>query len=119
MVNHYYISNNHKKAISQLLNLDTVTSYDLAQFQKVPFMIHLNGLKGGINHTYGGELTSCQRCLMCWESKTRIPFNLVNDFSPNRGIRPLHSETVISFRLDSAKSEARLVIIKVKMSRKI
>lgn len=31
---HYGISNNHKKAISRLLNLDTVTSYDLAQFQR-------------------------------------------------------------------------------------
>ena len=53
---HYGISNNHKKAIAQLLGKKKVTSYDLAMFQKVPFMIHLNGLKGGINHTYGGEI---------------------------------------------------------------
>ncbi len=33
-----------------------ITDYDLAQFQKVPFMIHADDLKGGINHTYGGEI---------------------------------------------------------------
>lgn len=42
--------------IAQLLGKDKVTNYDLAQFQKVPFMIHGNNLKGGINHTYGGEI---------------------------------------------------------------
>jgi lipoteichoic acid synthase len=53
---HYGISNNHRAAIAQLLGKDKVTNYDLAQFQKVPFMIHATGLKGGINHTYGGEI---------------------------------------------------------------
>lgn len=53
---HYGISNNHKKAIAQLLGKDKVTDYDLVNFQKVPFMIHMNGLQGGINHTYGGEI---------------------------------------------------------------
>ena len=53
---HYGISNNHKKAIAQLLGKKSVTSYDLAMFQKVPFMIHMPGLQGGINHTYGGEI---------------------------------------------------------------
>ncbi|KRN90384.1 LTA synthase family protein [Ligilactobacillus ceti] len=53
---HYGISNNHKKAIADLLHKKEVDSYDLAMFQKVPFMIHFPGLKGGINHTYGGEI---------------------------------------------------------------
>ncbi|TPR14564.1 LTA synthase family protein [Apilactobacillus timberlakei] len=53
---HYGISNNHRPAIAQLLHKKNINSYDLAQFQKVPFMIHMNGLKGGINHTYGGEI---------------------------------------------------------------
>ena len=53
---HYGISNNHRPAIAQLLHKKTITSYDLAQFQKVPFMIYSKGLKGGINHTYGGEI---------------------------------------------------------------
>ncbi|VDG17485.1 LTA synthase family protein [Lactiplantibacillus mudanjiangensis] len=53
---HYGISNNHRSAIAQLLGKKSVTNFDLAQFQKVPFMIHMKGLKGGINHTYGGEI---------------------------------------------------------------
>lgn len=53
---HYGISNNHKPAIAKLLGKKKVTNYDLANFQKVPFMIHMPGLKGGINHTYGGEI---------------------------------------------------------------
>jgi len=53
---HYGISENHQPAIAQLLGKDKVTNYDLANFQKVPFMIHATGLKGGIDHTYGGEI---------------------------------------------------------------
>lgn len=53
---HYGISENHKPAIAQLLGKKSVDNYDLANFQKVPFMIHGTGLQGGINHTYGGEI---------------------------------------------------------------
>ncbi|MGX6465783.1 LTA synthase family protein [Leuconostoc falkenbergense] len=53
---HYGISENHQPAIAQLLGKDKITNYDLANFQKVPFMIHATGLKGGNNHTYGGEI---------------------------------------------------------------
>ncbi|WWY82299.1 LTA synthase family protein [Pediococcus pentosaceus] len=53
---HYGISNNHKPAIAKILGLKGVTNYDLAMFQKVPFMIHSPGLKGGVNHNYSGEI---------------------------------------------------------------
>lgn len=53
---HYGISNNHKPAIAEITGKKKVTNYDLAMFQKVPFMIQMPGLKGGINHTYGGEI---------------------------------------------------------------
>lgn len=53
---HYGISNNHKPAIAKILGKKKVTNYDLAMFQKVPFMIQMPGLKGGVNHTYGGEI---------------------------------------------------------------
>lgn len=55
---HYGISQNHKPAIAQLLDKKNgkVNNFDLAQFQKVPLMIHANNLPGGINHTYGGEI---------------------------------------------------------------
>ncbi len=35
---------------------ETWTKFDTTQKQRVPFMIHMNGLKGGIKHTYGGEI---------------------------------------------------------------
>ncbi|MGR3742057.1 LTA synthase family protein [Companilactobacillus sp. DQM5] len=53
---HYGISGNHKKAVAKLLNKDKFNDFDNTQFQRVPFMIHMDGLKGGINHTYGGEI---------------------------------------------------------------
>ena len=53
---HYGISNNHKAAIAKILGKKKVTNYDLAMWQKVPFMINAEGLQGGINHTYGGEI---------------------------------------------------------------
>ncbi|WP_125769416.1 LTA synthase family protein [Lapidilactobacillus wuchangensis] len=53
---HYGISGNHKPAVAKLLGQKKFTDFDNAQFQKVPFMIHMDGLKGGINHTYGGEI---------------------------------------------------------------
>lgn len=53
---HYGISNNHRPAIAKLLGKKKVTNYDLAMFQKVPFMIHAPGVQGGVNHTYGGEI---------------------------------------------------------------
>ena len=53
---HYGISNNHQPAIAQILHKKKVTNYDLAMFQKVPFMINMPGLKSGIDHTYGGEI---------------------------------------------------------------
>lgn len=82
---HYGISNNHKKAIAQLLNLDTVTGYDLAQFQKVPFMVHLNGIKGGINHTYGGEIDVMPTLLDLLGIENKDTIQLGNDLlSSNR-----------------------------------
>ncbi|MDF7637362.1 LTA synthase family protein [Leuconostocaceae bacterium ESL0958] len=53
---HYGISENHQPAIAKLLGKDSVNNYDLANFQKVPLMIHGTGLQGGIDHTYGGEI---------------------------------------------------------------
>ncbi|WP_373443518.1 LTA synthase family protein [Lacticaseibacillus paracasei] len=53
---HYGISNNHKKAMTKLTNISGFNDYNNAMYQRVPFMIHMSGLKGGINHTYGGEI---------------------------------------------------------------
>ena len=53
---HYGISGNHHKASAQLLDKDSFNNFDNLQFQRVPLMFHMPGLKGGINHTYGGEI---------------------------------------------------------------
>lgn len=53
---HYGISGNHHRASAQLLNKDSFNNFDNLQFQRVPLMFHMPGLKGGINHTYGGEI---------------------------------------------------------------
>ncbi len=53
---HYGISGNHHKASAQLLDQSTFNNFDDLQFQRVPLMLHMPGLKGGINHTYGGEI---------------------------------------------------------------
>ena len=53
---HYGISGNHHKASAQLLDKDSFNNFDNLQFERVPLMFHMPGLKGGINHTYGGEI---------------------------------------------------------------
>ncbi|WP_119326501.1 LTA synthase family protein [Companilactobacillus musae] len=57
---HYGLnSEQHADGLSTLLGKtpDTWTEFDTTHtMQKVPFMIHMDGLKGGINHTYGGEI---------------------------------------------------------------
>lgn len=53
---HYGISGNHHKASAQLLKQDSFNDFDNLNFQRVPLMFHMKGLKGGIDHTYGGEI---------------------------------------------------------------
>ncbi|GEA95120.1 alkaline phosphatase [Weissella viridescens] len=56
---HYGISNSENKALAPILGKDPDkwNANDNAQLQRVPFMIHIPGYKGGfINHTYGGEI---------------------------------------------------------------
>ncbi|WP_239256962.1 LTA synthase family protein [Listeria ilorinensis] len=52
---HYGISDNHADAMSQILGTD-YNAYQNAQAQRVPLMIHVPGVEGGINTTYGGEI---------------------------------------------------------------
>lgn len=53
---HYGISGNHHKASAQLLGKDSFNDFDNLNFQRVPLMFHMKGLKGKIDHTYGGEI---------------------------------------------------------------
>ncbi|GFZ27498.1 LTA synthase family protein [Lactobacillus corticis] len=53
---HYGISGNHHAASAELLGQKTFNDFDNVQFQRVPLIINMKGLKGEINHTYGGEI---------------------------------------------------------------
>ncbi|GCF95737.1 alkaline phosphatase [Enterococcus florum] len=58
---HYGISTSRNPDLAPLLgqSKETWSNFDNAQMQRVPYMIHLPGQdKGGINHTYGGEVDS-------------------------------------------------------------
>jgi len=52
---HYGISKNHNKAMETVLGKE-VTPEVSAELQEVPLIIHSPGLKGGVNHTYGGQI---------------------------------------------------------------
>ncbi|CAM5188865.1 Glycerol phosphate lipoteichoic acid synthase OS=Lysinibacillus sphaericus OX=1421 GN=LS41612_03250 PE=3 SV=1 [Lysinibacillus sphaericus] len=51
---HYGISDNHNAAMEQVLGKE-ITPYESANLQRVPLFIHVPGMQGGINHTYGGQ----------------------------------------------------------------
>jgi lipoteichoic acid synthase len=57
---HYGLSESDYSALAPLLGKDKEdwTDYDTIQMQKVPYMIHMPGLKGGIRHELGGEIDS-------------------------------------------------------------
>lgn len=52
---HYGISENHNKAMSQILGKE-ITPYEHAQLQRVPLFIHVPGIKGGVIHEFGGQI---------------------------------------------------------------
>ncbi|KMY52874.1 glycerol phosphate lipoteichoic acid synthase [Bacillus sp. FJAT-27231] len=52
---HYGISDNHNKAMSIVMNKE-VGKFENAQLQRVPLFIHVPGVKGGVQHQYGGQV---------------------------------------------------------------
>ncbi|MBA1394835.1 DUF229 domain-containing protein, partial [Lactobacillus sp. XV13L] len=57
---HFGLNEGDESALAPLLNRDqnTWTEFDHLLLQRVPFMIHMPGLKGGIQKQYGGEIDS-------------------------------------------------------------
>ncbi|KRK78693.1 LTA synthase family protein [Companilactobacillus nodensis] len=54
---HYGLNATQDKVVAPMLGYDTNNSdFNEVQMQRVPFMIHMKGLKGGLNDTYGGEI---------------------------------------------------------------
>ncbi|MET4563180.1 lipoteichoic acid synthase [Lysinibacillus parviboronicapiens] len=52
---HYGISDNHNKAMEQVIGKD-ITPYESTNLQRVPLLIHVPGMQGETNHTYGGQI---------------------------------------------------------------
>ena len=52
---HYGISENHNKAMEQIIGKE-ITPFENTNLQRVPLLIHVPGMEGGINHTYGGQV---------------------------------------------------------------
>jgi lipoteichoic acid synthase len=53
---HYGISENHNEAMKKVLGVDEITPTINAQLQEVPLFIHVPGVKGSVQHQYGGEV---------------------------------------------------------------
>lgn len=51
---HYGISDNHNEAMEQVIGKE-ITPFESANLQRVPLLIHVPGMQGETNHTYGGQ----------------------------------------------------------------
>ncbi|MBP2243252.1 lipoteichoic acid synthase [Cytobacillus eiseniae] len=51
---HYGISQNHNKAMEQVLGHE-VDAFESTGLQRVPLLIRVPGIEGGVNHEYGGQ----------------------------------------------------------------
>ena len=84
---HYGVSNGRNHTLAPLLGKSSSSwnNYDNAQMQRVPYMIHVPGQdKGGINHTYGGEVDSLPTVLHLLGVDTKDFVQLGQDlFSPD------------------------------------
>ncbi|MBS4208436.1 LTA synthase family protein [Bacillus sp. FJAT-50079] len=52
---HYGISQNHNKAMAKVLEKE-ITPFEGAGLQRVPLLIRVPGMEGGVNHEYGGQI---------------------------------------------------------------
>ena len=53
---HFGISQNHNKAMEQVLGKEVTPFVSKAELQRVPLFIRVPGIEGGVNHTYGGQI---------------------------------------------------------------
>lgn len=52
---HYGISENHNKAMEKVLGKE-ITPFENAGLQRVPLLIRVPGIEGGVNHEYAGQI---------------------------------------------------------------
>jgi lipoteichoic acid synthase len=75
---HYGISENHNKAMEQLLGKE-INEFENAGLQRVPFFIHASGIEGGVNHTYGGQMDILPTLLHLLGTETKDYLQLGTD----------------------------------------
>ncbi|MFK2827230.1 LTA synthase family protein [Bacillus sp. B190/17] len=80
---HYGISDNHNKAMSIVTGKE-VGKFENAQLQRVPLFIHVPGVKGGVQHQYGGQIDLMPTVLHLLGIDTKDYVHMGTDlFSPN------------------------------------
>jgi lipoteichoic acid synthase len=75
---HYGISENHNKAMEQVLGKE-INEFENAGLQRVPFFIHASGIEGGVNHTYGGQMDILPTLLHLLGTETKDYLQLGTD----------------------------------------
>ena len=73
---HYGISDNHNAAMSKVMGKE-INSFENAQLQRVPLIVRVPGVKGGVQHQYGGEIDVLPTLYTYLEQIQKIMFNLV------------------------------------------
>ncbi|MED4225119.1 LTA synthase family protein [Neobacillus cucumis] len=53
---HYGLSENHNTAMAKVLGVPKITPTINASLQETPLFIHVPGVKGGVQHQFGGEV---------------------------------------------------------------
>nr|WP_245328726.1 LTA synthase family protein [Lactobacillus colini] len=89
---HYGLSDSEYTALAPLLgrSASSWSEYDTIQEQKVPFMIHMAGLKGGINNELGGEIDVLPTLLHLLGVNTKNYIQFGSDL-----LSPQHRQVVI------------------------
>ncbi|WP_454016110.1 LTA synthase family protein [Bacillus sp. Marseille-Q7846] len=88
---HYGISDNHNKAMSQLMGKE-INSFESTQLQRVPLMIRVPGIKGGVQHQYGGAIDVLPTLLHLLGTDTKNYVQFGSDL-----LSPEHKQ-VVAFR---------------------
>ena len=91
---HYGISDNHNKAMGQVMGKE-ITPYESANLQRVPLFIHVPGMQGGTNHTYGGQTDLLPTLLHLLGIDTKNLFNLVQIYYQKSIMKLFHLEMAI------------------------
>ncbi|WP_391116818.1 LTA synthase family protein [Psychrobacillus sp. L3] len=103
---HYGISDNHNKAMGQVMGKE-ITPYESANLQRVPLFIHVPGMKGGTNHTYGGQtdLLPTLLHLLGIDTKQFVQFGSDLLSEEHNEVVPFRNGDFVSPTIDSIKEK--------------